>query len=336
MPAKEQSPLRRLARHPPVLEGGVDLRLEPLDDVHADLVVRHGQNSLRLRVAWLSVPYPSGLRRLLAADPHIDAVIVDRAPPGLDVAAQDLGLGYLDRHGRGRLVGPGFVYVVPPRLEPPRAFGPSRSSPFAPRASRVVRALLTEPSRAWRLSDVATLVDLNPGNVHRVLRTLQEDGHVERDGDRYVLVDPGSLLEAWADAGAQSSEQVVVPVDGSLRDAVHRTIAQLHGKAVLSGELAAELLAPHLPARTALVHCLDVHGWDRLQAAVGAQAPSLADRFWGATLVVDLPDEGVAQFGETIGGLDLVSPQQLYVDLVRAPGRGREAAEQIRRQRLRY
>ena len=289
-----------------------------------------------MRAAWLSVPYPSGLRRLLAADSNIDAVIVDRAPPGLDVAARDLGLSYLDRHGRGRLVGPGFVYVVPPRPELARALGRSRSSPFAPRASRVVRALLAEPSRAWKLSDVAALVRLNPGNVHRVLRALQEDGHLERDGDRYLLVDPGSLLEAWADAGAQRSEQIVIPVDGPLRDSVLRTLERLDGMAVVSGELAAELLVPHLPARTALVHCLDAHAWDRLQATIRQSAPSLIEKFGGGSLVVDLPDEGVAQFGETVAGLDLVSPQQLYVDLARAPGRGREAAEQIRRQRLRY
>jgi hypothetical protein len=337
MPRLEQiSALRRLALHPPQLEGGVELQIEPLDDVRASLSLRHEGHALRLRAAWLSVPYPSGLRRLLAAEPEIQAVIVDHAPPGLAAAAEALGISYLDRHGRGRLVGSGFVYVASPRPDLGRVV-PGRSSPFAPRASRVVRALLSDPPRAWRLSDVAAVVGLNPGNVHRALGALQEDGHVERDGDRYVLADPGSLLEAWADASAPARNWIALPVEGSLRAAVADMVERLDGEAVVSGELAAELLAPHLPASSAIVHCLDVIVWDRLGAFI-KQLPTLPASGFPASerLVVDLSDEGVAQFGASIDGLDLVSPQQLYVDLARAPGRGREAAEEVRRQVLGY
>lgn len=85
-----------------------------------------------------------------------------------------------------------------------------------------------------------------------------EAGHVERDGERYLVPDPGSLLEAWADAAAPPRNWIGLPVEESLRD------------------------------------------------------------------------------GASIDGLDVVSPQQVYVDLARAAGRGRQAGEEVRRQLLRY
>lgn len=327
--------LRRFVHDPPRLEGGVELRAEPLDEAHVQLDIRHEDHHLSLRAARLSVPYPSGLRRLLASDPAVEAVVVSHAPRGLAAAAEQLGIGLLDADGRGRLVGPGFVYVVPPEPSLARAVGPGRSSPFAPRASRVVRALLSEPAKAWRLSDVADLVALNPGNVHRALDALQRAGHVERDTERYVVVDPGSLLEAWADTAMQPRERFSWPLEGApLQEAVAEVVDRLKGKAVVSGELAAELLAPHLPAEAALVHCLDGELWAELQAVSEAFGPPSP---WSPAyhrLLVDLPDGGVAHFGTSLDGLPLVSPQQLYVDLVHAGGRAREAAEEVRRQRL--
>jgi hypothetical protein len=328
--------LRQLVNDPPRMEGGIELRAQPLDETHVRLEIRHERQHLSLRAARLSVPYPSGLRRLLASDPDVEAVIVAYAPPGLVAATEELGIGLLDAEGRGRLVGPGFVYVVPPRSSLPRALGAGRSSPFAPRASRVVRALLSEPSRAWRLSDLAELVALNPGNVHRALDALQRAGHLERDAERYLVVDAGSLLEAWADAVADPPERLLLPVKGSLRLAVAGVVGQLDGKAVVSGELAAEELAPHLPAETAIVHCLDGDAWVRLQADSRAFRVSERWRMVTSRLVVDLPDEGVAHFSTPVAGLPLVSPQQLYVDLLHAGGRAREAAEEVRRQRLGY
>jgi hypothetical protein len=340
MPSNKQNPLiRRLAKKPPALVGGVSLKVEAKDDRHADLRLEHDGHRLQLKAAALPVPYPSGLRALLAAEPDIEAVIVERIPPGLKAAAEELGIGYLDVRGGGRLVGPGFVYVAQPF---PALPGVARkSSPFAPKASRVVRALLSEPERDWRLSDIAALVNLNPGNVHRALSALVEGGYVERDGDNYVIANPGSMLEAWADISSPARERVSIPAGDGLRKAIRGVIKDLDGNAVVSGEFAAELLAPHLPAKSAVIHCLDAGAWPAVVSqvderpsgnfpAVGLMGPA------PGRLAIDLPDEGVAHFSRSVRGLEVVSPVQLYVDLYKQPGRGREAAEEVRRQLLGY
>lgn len=329
--------LERLARQPPALLGGATLDVALDDPRHATLTFEHRGHGLALYTALLTVPYPSGLERLLAAEPEVEAVVVDRVPPGLAAAADARGISYLDRDGRGSVIGPGFVYVTPPRIDLGQLSAPSRTSPFAPTTSRIVRALLSDPGRPWGVTELARLTLLNPGNAHRALASLIELGHVERDRDAYVLVDAGSLLEAWADQYRPPKETFTVPVSGSLHQTVAETVAAMDGSAVVSGELAAEMLAPHLPARSAIVHCLDPGAWSPPQR----DEPLLNRALRMLTTPVDtvlvaLSDVGTGQFGDSVDGLDLASAAQIYVDLARASGRPREAADEVRRQVLRY
>ncbi len=199
----------------------------------------------------------------------------------------------------------------------------------------MVRSLLADHEREWRLSDLARVSALNPGNVHRVLNRLMDDGYVERDDDSYLLADPGALLDAWAENGPLARERTAIPVKGDFRPAVEALVERFHGHAVVSGELAAEMLAPHLPAASAVIHCLDPREWARIDLEE-IEPPPPADFLASGRIVLDLPDEGVAQFGSDVSELRLVSPAQLYVDLHKQPTRGRQAAEEVRRQLLAF
>jgi hypothetical protein len=350
MPPIGQNIFERFLERPPSLAAGLRLDIEPLDDGHALLLIEDGERRFRARAAGLAVPYPSGLQRLIATDSSVEVVLVERASSGLEHAAAQQGIGVLDLRGRGHLRGPGFVYVVSPhdmarRAVENHALNPARREPdplprraasvsaFAPKASRVVRALLSAPRAAWRVTDLANRVGMNPGNVHRVLVALGDLALVERDRDGYIVSDPGSLLEAWAEQwrGARKPEPVTVLVGDELRNATDRILASLDGAAAISGELAAELYAPHLPAAHAIIHCTDPHAWDPERLAGLAGLPPLRARH---RITVDLPDPGVRDFSDVRDGLPLVSPQQLYVDLYRDRGRGREAAEHVRREVL--
>ena len=320
-----------MAEHPPKIEGG-RVALRPIEGGKARLRIELGEHQADLLAAFLAVPYPSGLKRLVGANPDLEAVIVERIPPGLDQAARDLGLSYLDIHGYGRITQPGLVYFSPPGPDdrsPAKSRGPS---PFAPKASRLVRSLLADREKEWRLSDLARIAALNPGNVHRVLNRLVDDGYVEREEDSYLVVDPGALLDAWAENGSPARERTAIPVKGDLRSAAKGVLERFHGHAVISGELAAELLAPHLPAASAVIHCLDAKEWARIDLEEIEPSPP-ALRAPGRILL-ELPDAGVAQFGSEVSGLPLVGAAQLYVDLYREPTRGRQAAEEVRRQLL--
>jgi hypothetical protein len=328
--AKQSSVMRRLAQRPPKLEGGIELVVELADEQRGVVRLQHREIVEQLAAAGLSVPYPSGLHRLLANQPETQLVVVERAPPGLREAAERANLSYLDLSGRGRVVTPQLIYVVPP-LPGWGRIGSTATSPFAPKSSRVVRVLLSDPAKSWRLSDIALLSHLNPGNVHRTLAALVDRGMVERDNDAYIVADPGSLLEAWADQHQLPRDRTWLRIEGDLREFVSQVVRQLDGDAVVSGELAAESLAPHLPAESAIVHSLDAERF--------AGLPSVRDtrslpRFGVSPgeVLIDLVDEGYGEFRSERDGLPLASPVQVYVDLAQDRGRGREASEHLRRQ----
>src|ERR1700745_2365015 len=101
---KQNSILRRLAQRPPKLEGNVELSVDVGDDQHGVVTLKHGDVVAHLNATGLSVPYPSGLDRLLATDWATELVVVERAPRGLRDAAEKRNLSYLDLAGRGRVI----------------------------------------------------------------------------------------------------------------------------------------------------------------------------------------------------------------------------------------
>src|SRR4030095_3579529 len=69
---------------------------------------------------------------------------------------------------------------------------------FAPRATRVVRVLVVEPGRAWRLEEIGRAAEVSLGHSHNVIKRLEELAWVERDdSQRFRLSKPADLLEAW-------------------------------------------------------------------------------------------------------------------------------------------
>src|SRR3989304_3424759 len=63
--------------------------------------------------------------------------------------------------------------VVP--LSPPPPPRPLRSL-FAPRATRVVRVLLADPTRAWRLEELAKAAEVSLGHSHNVVKRIRGRG----------------------------------------------------------------------------------------------------------------------------------------------------------------
>ncbi|CAN5797629.1 hypothetical protein BH23ACT12_BH23ACT12_07100 [soil metagenome] len=326
--------LKRFLRHPPSLQGGIDLNVQTHGPKQLRLILRHSGGVTNLIASQLPQPYPSSLRRVLATEPEIDLVIVDHIPSGLDEAAVQAGISYLDLEGHGRIAGHGLFYFVKPSRSAGRRVSKNSSTPFAPRSSRVVRAFLADPQREWHLSELAREIGLSPGNVHRVLMALVEAGYVERDRSSYVLTDAGSLLEAWAESSRRPRHNLALPVITDLLGDVLRFLTIVDRKNVaISGEMAAEAYVPFLTAERAVIHLLSPEVWSQVEDWKDSRASFLGER---DQIFIAQSDRGVGSFGSERNGLPLVSPVQVYVDLAADRGRGREAAEELRRQILQF
>ena len=325
--------LRRFLSHPPSLQGGVSLDVkEQAENQPVLLHLRSDGSEAWLRAVPLPQPYPSALKRLRAKRDDFEAVVVSHIPPGLQKAAEEMSVSYLDVQGYGRVVQPGFFYFASPSWRHGPLI-PQRRSPFAPKASRIVRGLLAQPRKEWKLSELANLVDLDPGNAHKVLGALVDEGLVDRHSGGYSVGDPGTLLEAWADRNRPPREQVRLSVPDDLSSAVRRSSNIANLEVALSGELAAEILISYLPAHSAILYVFSAAEFEEVRLSEQRQIPAaLGSRF----IWVWLADEGVKHFGSEVEGLRLVSPHQLYVDLLRSKGRGREVAEEIRRRLLEF
>ena len=196
---------------------------------------------------------------------------------------------------------------------------------FAPRATRVVRILLAEPTRAWRLEELARAAEISLGHSHNVVKRLEELAWVERDeAQRIRLSKPADLLEAWGESYTYRENEVRSYFVAGARDAksmaeIARAATAAEGRRyafTLSAGLS--LVAPQLQAPA--IHCYLEGDPAPVAAALGLGPATEAD---GALHLLTPYDAGVFHGVLEKGGLEVTSLPQLYVDLLHYERRGR-------------
>src|SRR5262249_7567211 len=269
-----------------------------------------------------------GLReRVTGASPIVAAPYI--SPQSASLVRQN-GCGYIDLSGNCYLA---FDNVLIEKEGKPNS-GPARrplKALFAPRATRVARALLVQPARSWRLEELGRAAGVSLGHVHNVLRRLEELLWVARDDEgRIVLQKAGDLLDAWREEysyRANTLSGFVAPVGDKRRvmAALVREATQLGVPHAFTLHAGASLIGPQV--RVATVHCYVGGEIEALVRSLGLQ-PVEGE---GVVNLLTPYDSGVFYAPVTKGGLPVVSLPQLYVDLYHYERRGREQAEKLRR-----
>src|SRR5262245_12277858 len=245
-------------------------------------------------------------------------------------------LGYLDLSGNCYLA---FEHVLIEK-EGKRNVRPSTRplrSLFAPRATRVVRVLLAEPGRVWRLEELAKAAAVSLGHSHNVVKRLEDLAWVDRDENQRIhLGKPADLLESWCEVYTYRQNEMTsyfVPerVTRKFMTEVARLAAAESRRYAFTLNSGVSLVAPHL--RVASVHCYVEGDPAPLATALGARPASEAD---GTLHVLTPYDPGVFHGLLEKGGLKVVSLPQLYADLIDYGRRGREQAEHLRRDAMGY
>src|SRR5919108_470672 len=184
----------------------------------ADLLARFrlGEHEQTLVVDVVSLGQPRQIRgavtklaemrrALPAAYPVASSVYIG---PQSARILKDNNLGFVDLSGNCYLA---FEHVLIEK-EGKRNVRPSTRplrSLFAPRATRVVRVLLAEPARAWRLEELAKAAAVSLGHSHNVARRLEDLRWLERDdAQRIHLGKPADLLEAWAESYTYRTNEI--------------------------------------------------------------------------------------------------------------------------------
>lgn len=267
-----------------------------------------------------------------------DAIPVFVAPY-LSAEAQALckenEVGFLDLVGNARLV---FekVFIERSVSNRPPADRRALRSLFKPKSAQVLRVMLRDPERGWRVSDLAEAAGISLGHVSNVRSGLLEREWAQVSDRGVFLSNPDALLDAWRDEYEPPPGRRLgfyTTLHGSaFEDAARQSLNARsdHAKAIFGSFSAAHWLAPYGRTGTQYFYA-DETGLDGLKERLKLSSSSR-----GENVMVILPkDDGLFRDAvEPAPGAVCTSAIQTYLDLWVAGERGQEAAEHLRRARL--
>jgi hypothetical protein len=272
-------------------------------------------------------------RELLGTYPMAAAVYI--GPQSARILKSN-NLGYIDLSGNCYLA----LDNVHIEKEGKRNIRPSTRplrSLFAPRATRVVRVLLAEPARAWKLEELARAAEVSLGHSHNVIQRLEELAWVEHDDrQRIRLAKPADLLENWAESYTYRENEIssyFVParVTRTFMADVARAATVAGQRYAFSLNAGLSLVAPK--TRTPVVHCYLEGDPTPVVTALGLRPTTEGE---GGLHLLTPYDPGVFHGALEKAGLKVVCLPQLYVDLLHYERRGAEQAEHLRREAMGY
>jgi hypothetical protein len=244
-------------------------------------------------------------------------------------------LGYLDLAGNCFLSF-GSVFIERRGAPNPSVRRRELREIFAPKASRVLRVLLKDRDRSWRVTELAQSAGVSLGQTSNVRRALIDREWADTDSSGVRVKNPTALLNAWRgeyQAPVLHETQYYTLLHGKpLEDAIRTAFAtpSIDRHLLLASFSAAQWLAPfgRVPGH---FFYADTSGEAALKTAL--QLDSVAR---GANIVVRRPkDNGVfIDRRQPAPGLWTTGPVQTYLDLAVAGDRGQEAADHLRRETL--
>jgi len=208
---------------------------------------------------------------------------------------------------------------------------------FSPRASRVVRVFLVNPKQEWSILGLSKEAQTGYGHTYRVVKTLLRMGLCRKtERNRVVVTNAGELLTRWAsyyDFALLNRTNAYYSLDEDFDGFIRKlSDAGEHDlRYALTLQAGASLVAPYV--RPANIHLyVEPETLGEWQKLLGLQLTELG----GNVFLVEPYDEGVFCKIQRLMEVCVVSNVQLYVDLYNYPARGREAAEHLRKEVIRF
>ncbi len=240
---------------------------------------------------------------------------------------REQGVGYVDLAGNYQLC---FdqVYLHVRKGEKPMAVKQTLRSIYSPKASRVLRVLLDEPGKVWKVQEMAESAGISLGMAWKVKDQLCAREWLQVQNKDLVLTRPEALLKEWA------LNYKPVPKE-SIYD-----FYSFHSPSEVEFRLAEVCKARSIPYALAEfsggARYAPVVRYMRASAYVGERVDEIVDALQlkrvatGANVRLILDKDGGSFLrSREVDGLKIISPVQAYLDLSKIPGRGEEAAEGI-------
>jgi hypothetical protein len=234
------------------------------------------------------------------------------------------GVGYLDLSGNCLL---SFDKVFIQRTNYPNQFKEKRDlkSLYAPKAERILRVLLCNPGKKWKIKELAVESGVSLGQASNVKRILFDRELISGKRGGFFLKEPVALLRDWAENYDYRKNKVQEFYSLKNVTDIENTLAAYCNsrkiKYALTGFSGAARIEPAVRYKKAMVYAADL-------AEDALSAVSLKAVKSGGNLLLFTPyDDGVFYGSSKMNEIQVASVIQLYLDLQGFRGRGEEAAE---------
>lgn len=198
---------------------------------------------------------------------------------------------------------------------------------FRLKASRILRVLLSNPNRYWKIEQLAKEAQVSTGHVYNIKEELLNREWAQFDNKGLKLNEPESLLQEWCN-GYQTEDKphfsfysLLAPSEFEAR--IKKACNDLKMRYALSGLAGAFRLAPFVR-----YHRVNFYLEDKVNDFVKSMDLKSVTSGENVTIMKP-PDDGVFYDVRYIGEVPVVSPIQLYLDLNVLGDRGKEAADYI-------
>lgn len=264
-------------------------------------------------------------------------VIAPYISPASQKICREEEVGFIDFEGNCRLVFNGVFIERAVPLKPSTERREFKSI-FSPKSAQVLRVLLRDPKRHWKVAELAHASAVSLGHASNVRAALIDREWAESSAEGLLLLKPDSLLDSWRDAYDRPPGRRLAfysTVHGSAfqeRIAKILRTANLNGSAMLASFSAAQWLAPYARVSTHHFYANEI-GLAALHEGLELTTAARGEN----VIVMQVKDDGIFNDAvEPVPGLRCTSPVQTYLDLSIAGERGREAAEHLRKERLKW
>jgi hypothetical protein len=245
---------------------------------------------------------------------------------------KEAGVGCVDLAGNAYL---SFrnIFIDKSGIANPFSTARVSKSIFFPKSSRILRVLLTAPSRRWTVENISQESGISIGLASRVKQALLAEEWIKEENRRFFLAKPEEALDQWSKNYTYEKNRLFFFYSGLTEEQIEAGIKKecnrknyRYGLALFSG---ARKIAP-------FVRFLRFFSYIDGNIEDIADALKLKKVESGANVTLLQPyDDGVFYGLQDINCIKVVSDIQLYLDLKSYKGRGEEAAQAIFEQRIR-
>ena len=245
------------------------------------------------------------------------------SPRAAEICLSD-GIGYLDLSGNCLL---SFDTIFIQKKDYPNQFKEKRDlkSLYAPKAERLLRVLLCNPGKKWKIKELADESGVSLGQASNVKKVLFDRELISGERGGFSLKEPAALLREWTENYDYRKNEVQEFYSlKSVTDSENALAAYCNNRKIkyaLTGFSGAARIAPAVRYKKAMVYAADLTEEAFSELSLKAVKS-------GGNLLLFIPyDDGVFYGSSKVNEIQVASEIQLYLDLQGFRGRGEEAAE---------